>query len=146
MTYYGDKAKPRAYAARFTSPDRDELISVVIKPSNQLKITFLEAKDITDLGTLKEASKIFVPGSKLSQGEIKYKAQSSFLQVIAPAASTSISSISSILALHSLALFSSAAVLLKHQLSNNSSRVQDASHVDTRCRLCTEKLCKCVLS
>ncbi|XP_066365408.1 uncharacterized protein [Miscanthus floridulus] len=62
MTYYGDKAKPRAYAARFASPDRDELISVVIKPSNQLKITFLEAKDITDLGTLKEASKIFVPG------------------------------------------------------------------------------------
>ena len=22
MTYYGDKAKPRAYAARFASPDR----------------------------------------------------------------------------------------------------------------------------
>ncbi|BAF17402.1 uncharacterized protein [Oryza sativa Japonica Group] len=62
MTYYGDKAKPRTYAARFASPDRSELVSVVIKPSNQLKITFLEAKDITDLGTLKEASKIFVPG------------------------------------------------------------------------------------
>jgi len=41
---------------------QDELIiSMVIKPSNQLKITFLEAKDITDLGTLK-ASKILVPG------------------------------------------------------------------------------------
>jgi len=41
---------------------QDELIiSMVIKPSNQLKITFLEAKDITDLGTLK-ASKIVVPG------------------------------------------------------------------------------------
>ncbi|GJN14260.1 hypothetical protein PR202_gb01059 [Eleusine coracana subsp. coracana] len=66
MTYYGDKAKPRAYEARFASPDRDELVSVVIKPSNQLKITFLEAKDITDLGTLKEASKIFVPaGAKV---------------------------------------------------------------------------------
>ncbi|CAL4908099.1 unnamed protein product [Urochloa decumbens] len=75
MTYYGDKAKPRAYAARFASPDRDELISVVIKPSNQLKITFLEAKDITDLGTLKEASKIFVPaGAKvLSARTIKVK-------------------------------------------------------------------------
>ncbi|XP_044949295.1 uncharacterized protein LOC123398920 isoform X3 [Hordeum vulgare subsp. vulgare] len=63
MTYYGDKAKVRAYAARFASPDRSELVSVVIKPSNQLKITFLEAKDITELGTLKEASKLFVPGS-----------------------------------------------------------------------------------
>ncbi|KAL5654788.1 hypothetical protein ACJX0J_034107, partial [Zea mays] len=75
MTYYGDKAKPRAYAARFASPDRDELISVVIKPSNQLKITFLEAKDITDLGTLKEASKIFVPaGAKIfSARTIKVK-------------------------------------------------------------------------
>ncbi|CAD6333875.1 unnamed protein product [Miscanthus lutarioriparius] len=75
MTYYGDKAKPRAYAARFASPDRDELISVVIKPSNQLKITFLEAKDITDLGTLKEASKIFVPaGAKVfSARTIKVK-------------------------------------------------------------------------
>ncbi|KAL6620225.1 hypothetical protein ACP70R_035364 [Stipagrostis hirtigluma subsp. patula] len=74
-TYYGDKVKPRAYAARFASPDRDELISVVIKPSNQLKITFLEAKDITDLGTLKEASKIFVPaGAKVySARTIKVK-------------------------------------------------------------------------
>ncbi|KAL6610193.1 hypothetical protein ACP70R_040162 [Stipagrostis hirtigluma subsp. patula] len=74
-TYYGDKAKPRAYAARFASPDRDELVSVVIKPSNQLKITFLEAKDITDLGTLKEASKIFVPaGAKVySARAIKVK-------------------------------------------------------------------------
>ncbi|KAL5202059.1 hypothetical protein ABZP36_013011 [Zizania latifolia] len=62
MTYYGDKAKPRTYAARFASTDRSELVSVVIKPSNQLKITFLEAKDITDLGTLMKASKIFVPG------------------------------------------------------------------------------------
>ncbi|RCV17810.1 hypothetical protein SETIT_3G249500v2 [Setaria italica] len=75
MTYYGDKAKPRAYAARFASPDRDEIVSVVIKPSNQLKITFLEAKDITDLGTLKEASKIFVPaGAKVfSARTIKVK-------------------------------------------------------------------------
>ncbi|PWS22552.1 hypothetical protein DKP78_17790 [Enterococcus faecium] len=37
---------------------------MVIKPSNQLKITFLEAKDITEQGTLKEASKIFVPGGE----------------------------------------------------------------------------------
>ncbi|XP_020087027.1 uncharacterized protein LOC109709283 isoform X2 [Ananas comosus] len=62
FTFYGDKAKPKTFAARFASPDRSEVLSVVIRPSNQLKITFLEAKDITDLGSLKEAAKIFVPG------------------------------------------------------------------------------------
>ncbi|XP_078179027.1 tagatose-6-phosphate ketose/aldose isomerase, putative (Mog1/PsbP/DUF1795-like photosystem II reaction center PsbP family protein) isoform X2 [Carex rostrata] len=65
VTYYGDKAKPKPFAARFTSPDRSEIVSVVTKPSNQLKITFLEANDITDLGTLKEAVKIFVPGGAI---------------------------------------------------------------------------------
>uniref|UniRef100_A0ACD5XSI6 Uncharacterized protein n=1 Tax=Avena sativa TaxID=4498 RepID=A0ACD5XSI6_AVESA len=77
MTYYGDKAKIRVYAARFASPDRSELVSVVIKPSNQLKITFLEAKDITELGTLKEASKLFVPGGAkiYSARKIKVKDQ-----------------------------------------------------------------------
>ncbi|KAJ8753401.1 hypothetical protein K2173_019800 [Erythroxylum novogranatense] len=62
MSLYGDKAKPRTFAARFASPDGSEVLSVVIRPSNQLRITFLEAKDITDLGSLKEAAKIFVPG------------------------------------------------------------------------------------
>ncbi|KAI4303549.1 hypothetical protein MLD38_039160 [Melastoma candidum] len=62
LSLYGDKAKPKTFAARFASPDGSEVVSVVIRPSNQLKITFLEAKDITDLGSLKEASKIFVPG------------------------------------------------------------------------------------
>ncbi|XP_011625707.1 uncharacterized protein LOC18440623 isoform X2 [Amborella trichopoda] len=59
---YGDRAKPKTFAARFASPDGSEVLSVVTRPSNQLKITFLEAKDITDLGSLREASKIFVPG------------------------------------------------------------------------------------
>ncbi|KAG6701491.1 hypothetical protein I3842_08G167600 [Carya illinoinensis] len=62
LSLYGDKAKPKAFAARFSSPDGSEVLSVVIRPTNQLKITFLEAKDITDLGSLKEAAKIFVPG------------------------------------------------------------------------------------
>uniref|UniRef100_A0A1D1YUL7 Hexose transporter HXT15 n=1 Tax=Anthurium amnicola TaxID=1678845 RepID=A0A1D1YUL7_9ARAE len=62
LSLYGDKAKPKTFAAQFASPDRSEILSVVVRPSNQLKITFLEAKDITDLGTLKEAAKIFVPG------------------------------------------------------------------------------------
>ncbi|KAL9253421.1 hypothetical protein AKJ16_DCAP05476 [Drosera capensis] len=41
---------------------RSEVVSVVIKPSNQLKITFLEAQDVTNLGSLKDAARIFVPG------------------------------------------------------------------------------------
>ncbi|XWS64585.1 hypothetical protein CRYUN_Cryun05aG0016200 [Craigia yunnanensis] len=59
---YGDKAKPRTFAARFASNDGSEVLSVVIRPTNQLKITFLEAQDITDFGSIKEAAKIFVPG------------------------------------------------------------------------------------
>lgn len=62
LSLYGDKAKPKAFAAQFASSDGSEVVSVLIKPSNQLKITFLEAQDITDLGSLKEAAKIFVPG------------------------------------------------------------------------------------
>ncbi|GFP93956.1 hypothetical protein PHJA_001539900 [Phtheirospermum japonicum] len=61
LALYGDKAKPKTYAARFSSPDGSEVLSVVVRPSNQLKITFLEAKDIADFGSLKEAAKIFVP-------------------------------------------------------------------------------------
>ncbi|KAL6324054.1 hypothetical protein AAG906_006325 [Vitis piasezkii] len=63
LSLYGDKAKPRTFAARFASSDGSEVLSVVIRPTNQLKITFLEAKDITDLGSLKEAAKIFVPAA-----------------------------------------------------------------------------------
>ncbi|KAM7273382.1 hypothetical protein ACFE04_028046 [Oxalis oulophora] len=76
FSYYGDKAKTRTYAARFASADGSEVVSVVIRPANQLKITFLQffnkfrhllplltgqATDITDLGSLKQAAKIFVP-------------------------------------------------------------------------------------
>ncbi|GMG99692.1 hypothetical protein Nepgr_001532 [Nepenthes gracilis] len=61
LSFYGDKAKPKTFAARFSSDDGSEMLTVIIKPSNQLKINFLEAKDVTDLGSLKEASKIFVP-------------------------------------------------------------------------------------
>uniref|UniRef100_A0A0F7CYL3 Photosystem II reaction center PsbP family protein n=1 Tax=Erodium gruinum TaxID=337380 RepID=A0A0F7CYL3_9ROSI len=59
---YGDRAKPKKFAAQFSSADGSEAVTVVISPTNQLKITFLEAKDITDFGSLKEAAKIFVPG------------------------------------------------------------------------------------
>ncbi|KAH6772453.1 tagatose-6-phosphate ketose/aldose isomerase, partial [Perilla frutescens var. frutescens] len=73
LSLYGDKAKPKTYAARFASSDGSEVLSVVIRPSNQLKITFLEAQDIADLGSLKEASKIFVPGGARLYSARKFK-------------------------------------------------------------------------
>ncbi|XP_057515090.1 uncharacterized protein LOC130796733 [Amaranthus tricolor] len=81
QSLYGDKAKPKTFAARFASPDGSEVVSVIIKPTNQLKITFLEAQDITDLGSIKEAAKIFIPGgvSKLySARTIKIKEDEGF--------------------------------------------------------------------
>lgn len=80
LSLYGDKAKTKTFAARFASPDGSEVVSVLIRPSNQLKITFLEAKDVTDLGTLKEAAKIFVPGGSTiySARTIKIKDDESF--------------------------------------------------------------------
>ncbi|XP_060178492.1 uncharacterized protein LOC132608767 [Lycium barbarum] len=80
LSLYGDKAKPKKFAARFASSDGSEVLSVIIRPSNQLKITFLEAKDVTDLGSLKEAAKIFVPaGSTLYSGRsIKIKEDEGF--------------------------------------------------------------------
>ncbi|CAN8255704.1 unnamed protein product [Cochlearia groenlandica] len=80
LSLYGDKAKPRTFGARFASPDGLEVLSVVIRPSNQLKITFLEAKDISELGSLKEAARIFVPGAAtiLSARTIKVKEEEGF--------------------------------------------------------------------
>ncbi|GMN25101.1 hypothetical protein TIFTF001_000803 [Ficus carica] len=68
LSLYGDKVKPKTFAARFASLDGYEALSVIVRPTNQLKITFLEAKDITDIGSLKEAAKIFVPVSELLYG------------------------------------------------------------------------------
>lgn len=70
----------KKFAARFALPDGSEVVSVVIRPTNQLKITFLEAQDITDLGSLKEAAKIFVPGGATiySARNIKIKEEEGF--------------------------------------------------------------------
>eukprot|EP00249_Psilotum_nudum_P000315 c11405_g1_i1 orf=511-1359(-) len=63
---YGERAKPKSFVARFASPDRSEILSVVIRPASQLKLSFFETKDITDIGSIKEAANIFVPaGAKL---------------------------------------------------------------------------------
>ncbi|CAA7044938.1 unnamed protein product [Microthlaspi erraticum] len=80
LSLYGDKAKPKTFAARFQSPDGSEVLSVVIRPSNSLKITFLEANDISQLGSLKEAARIFVPGAATiySARTIKVKEEEGF--------------------------------------------------------------------
>ncbi|KAF7805145.1 Oxygen-evolving enhancer protein like [Senna tora] len=80
LSLYGDKAKPKTYAARFASSDGSEVLSVVTRPTNQLKITFLEAQDITDLGSLKNAARIFVPGGATlySARTIKIKEEDGF--------------------------------------------------------------------
>ncbi|XP_018508092.1 uncharacterized protein LOC103874540 isoform X1 [Brassica rapa] len=75
LSLYGDKAKPKTFAARFASPDGSEVVSVVIRPSNSLKITFLEAKDISELGSLKEAARIFVPASTQAGAATIYSAR-----------------------------------------------------------------------
>ncbi|CAG7872276.1 unnamed protein product [Brassica rapa] len=85
LSLYGDKAKPKTFAARFASPDGSEVVSVVIRPSNSLKITFLEAKDISELGSLKEAARIFVPAGAAtiySARTIKVKEEEGFRQSI----------------------------------------------------------------
>ncbi|CAI0551091.1 unnamed protein product [Linum tenue] len=42
LSLYGDKVKPKTFAARFATADGSEVVSVLIRPTNQLKITFLE--------------------------------------------------------------------------------------------------------
>ncbi|KAL2325467.1 hypothetical protein Fmac_024525 [Flemingia macrophylla] len=80
QSLYGDKAKSKTFSARFASSDGSEILSVVTRPTNQLKITFLQAQNITDLGSLKEAAKIFVPGGSTlySARSIKIKEDESF--------------------------------------------------------------------
>ncbi|XP_061349400.1 uncharacterized protein LOC133294688 [Gastrolobium bilobum] len=80
LSLYGDKAKPKTFAARFASSDGSEVLSVVTRSTNQLKITFLEAQDVTDLGSLKEGAKIFVPGGATiySARSIKIKEEEGF--------------------------------------------------------------------
>ncbi|XP_020229971.1 uncharacterized protein LOC109810813 isoform X2 [Cajanus cajan] len=80
QSLYGDKAKSKTFSARFASSDGSEILSVVTRPTNQLKITFLQAQNITDLGSLKEAAKIFVPGGSTlySARSIKIKEDEGF--------------------------------------------------------------------
>ncbi|RZC73431.1 hypothetical protein C5167_048909 [Papaver somniferum] len=42
MSLYGDKAKTKTYAARFKSYDGYEVVSVLTRATNSLKVTFLE--------------------------------------------------------------------------------------------------------
>ncbi|CAM6099364.1 unnamed protein product [Calypogeia fissa] len=68
---YGRRAKEKPFAARFASPDRDEVLSIVIKPASKLRLSFYETKDITDFGSIKEAAPNFVPpGARLVSARI----------------------------------------------------------------------------
>ncbi|EFJ34512.1 hypothetical protein SELMODRAFT_405914 [Selaginella moellendorffii] len=64
---YGNRAKPKVFAARFASRDGEEFVSVVIRRASQLKATFFEAKSITDLGKVDDIAKLFLPvGARLT--------------------------------------------------------------------------------
>ncbi|KAJ7570167.1 hypothetical protein O6H91_01G108700 [Diphasiastrum complanatum] len=64
---YGERAKPKTFAARFSSPDGLELVSVVICTASQLKLSFFEISDILELGSISEAAKMFIPaGARLA--------------------------------------------------------------------------------
>ncbi|GER38098.1 mog1/PsbP/DUF1795-like photosystem II reactioncenter PsbP family protein [Striga asiatica] len=85
LALYGDKAKPKTYAARFASSDGDTsfmkiatLISILVDLGHGVFI--LKAKDIADLGSLKETAKIFVPGGATlySARSIKIKEDESY--------------------------------------------------------------------
>ncbi|KAI3880156.1 hypothetical protein MKX03_008191 [Papaver bracteatum] len=53
-----DKAEPEDYNGGMPC----NVVSVLTRATNSLKITFLEAKDISDLGSLETVARIFVPG------------------------------------------------------------------------------------
>lgn len=55
------KAANRPYAARFTSPDQSEAITVVIRDATTLRLSFLQTKDISDLGSLDKAAGLLLP-------------------------------------------------------------------------------------
>ncbi|KAL5068711.1 hypothetical protein RYX36_019598 [Vicia faba] len=62
MSLYGDRAKEKEVVARFISSDGSAVLNVITRLASQLKITFLEAQDISGLGSLREAAKLFIPG------------------------------------------------------------------------------------
>eukprot|EP00271_Cylindrocystis_brebissonii_P009652 TRINITY_DN2469_c0_g1_i2.p1 TRINITY_DN2469_c0_g1~~TRINITY_DN2469_c0_g1_i2.p1 ORF type:complete len:381 (-),score=57.30 TRINITY_DN2469_c0_g1_i2:96-1238(-) len=59
--------KPKSpFVARFASPDREEVLSVVSRPTNGLRLSFFEVKDVSDLGPIDEAASVFIPpGARL---------------------------------------------------------------------------------
>lgn len=62
MNLYGDRAKEKEVVARFVSSDGLAVLNVITRVTSQLKLTFLEAQDITGLASLKDAAKLFIPG------------------------------------------------------------------------------------
>ncbi|CAL5208555.1 unnamed protein product [Lathyrus oleraceus] len=77
---YGDRAKQKEVVARFVSSDGLATLNVITRLSSQLKITFLQVQDISGLGSLKEAERLFIPGGSTvySARSIKVKEEGGF--------------------------------------------------------------------
>eukprot|EP00850_Spirogloea_muscicola_P001346 SM000005S17143 [mRNA] locus=s5:429856:431258:+ [translate_table: standard] len=60
----GKPATP--FSARFASADKQEVLSVLIRNTPTLRLSFFEVKDVTQLGELQEAAKFLLPtGAKV---------------------------------------------------------------------------------
>ncbi|GAQ79660.1 hypothetical protein KFL_000350160 [Klebsormidium nitens] len=65
------KAANRPYAARFASADQAEVITVVIRDASTLRLSFLQTKDISDLGSLDKAAQLLLPpGAKILKSRV----------------------------------------------------------------------------
>eukprot|EP00850_Spirogloea_muscicola_P001280 SM000004S15150 [mRNA] locus=s4:1606133:1607564:+ [translate_table: standard] len=60
----GKPATP--FSARYASADKQEVLSVLIRNTPTLRLSFFEVKDVTQLGELQEAAKFLLPtGAKV---------------------------------------------------------------------------------
>eukprot|EP00850_Spirogloea_muscicola_P016731 SM000138S00038 [mRNA] locus=s138:82170:83586:- [translate_table: standard] len=60
----GKPATP--FSARFASADKQEVLSVLIRNTPTLRLSFFEVKDVTQLGELQEAANFLLPtGAKV---------------------------------------------------------------------------------
>lgn len=56
-----DGSKRSPIMAQFASADRKELITLVVRPTTAIKLSFFEIKDVTDFGGIQEAAEVFLP-------------------------------------------------------------------------------------
>lgn len=56
-----DGSKQSPIIAQFASSDRRELITLVVRPTTAVQLSFFEIRDVTDFGGIQEAAKVFLP-------------------------------------------------------------------------------------